>query len=85
MVTAVREVLAGIKTPVLAVVRQSAQVDEDTAAGDASARVVTDVSEREARRVLRENADMAAHLMSSQLSGRVPISRRASTTSYHPR
>jgi transposase-like protein len=54
------------KTPVLAVVQRPTQADEGAAAGDARARVVADLSEREARRVLSENVDVAAHLMSDE-------------------
>jgi hypothetical protein len=54
------------KTPVLAVVQRPTQADEGAAAGDARARVVADLSEREARRVLSGNVDVAAHLMSDE-------------------
>jgi hypothetical protein len=47
------------KTPVLAEVQRPSQSREDSAAGDARARVVTDLSEREARRVPNENVDAA--------------------------
>ena len=54
------------KTPVLAVVQRSAAPEEGAAAGDARARVVADLSEREARRVLSEHVDVTAHLMSDE-------------------
>ena len=60
------------KTPVLAVVQRPAQA-ERAAAGDARARVVTDLPEREARRVLSENVDVAAHLMSDEWKSFVSI------------
>jgi len=61
------------KTPVLAVVQRPAETDEGAAAGDARARVVDDLSEREARRVLGENVDVAAHLMSDEWKSFVSI------------
>jgi len=61
------------KTPVLAVVQRPTQADEGAAAGDARARVVADLSEREARRVLGENVDVAAHLMSDEWKAFVSI------------
>lgn len=54
------------KTPVLAVVQRPAERDKGAAAGEARARVVADLSEREARRVLGDNVDVAAHLMSDE-------------------
>ena len=54
------------KTPVLAVVQRPAAPEGGAAAGDARARVVADVSEREARRVLSEHVDVTAHLMSEE-------------------
>ena len=53
------------KTPVLAIVQRPTQADDGAPAGDARARVVADLSEREARRVLGENVDVAAHLMNN--------------------
>jgi hypothetical protein len=54
------------KIPVLTVVQRPAQINEGAAAGEARARVVADLSEREARRVLSEHVDVAAHLMSDE-------------------
>jgi ISXO2-like transposase domain/Transposase zinc-ribbon domain len=54
------------KTPVLAVVQRPAAVEEGAVAGEARARVVADLSEREAHRVLSEHVDVAAHLMSDE-------------------
>lgn len=54
------------KTPVLAVVQRPAERDGGVAAGEARARVVADLSEREARRVLGDHVDVAAHLMSDE-------------------
>ena len=67
------------KTPVLAVVQRPAQADEGSAAGDARARVVADLSEREARRVLSENVDVAAHLMSDEWKSFVSIGEAFAT------
>jgi len=61
------------KTPVLAVIQRPARADEGAASGDARARVVADLSEREARRVLSENVDVAAHLMSDEWKAFVSI------------
>lgn len=61
------------KTPVLAVVQRPAHTDEGAAAGEARARVVADLSEREAHRVLSENVDVAAHLMSDEWKSFVSI------------
>jgi hypothetical protein len=61
------------KTPVLAVVQRPVAADEGAAAGDARARVVADLSEREARRVLSENVDTMAHLMSDEWKSFVSI------------
>jgi hypothetical protein len=54
------------KTPVLAVVQRPEQLREGMPAGGAGARVVDDLSEREARRVLSETVDQSAHLMSDE-------------------
>jgi hypothetical protein len=59
------------KTPVLAVVQRPTDVQEG--AGDARARVVADLSEREARRVLSANVDAAAHLLSDEWKAFVSI------------
>ena len=56
------------KTPVLAVVRRPGQLQEGAPAGAAGARVVGDLSEREAGRVLSETVDLSAHLMSDEWS-----------------
>jgi hypothetical protein len=61
------------KTPVLAVVQRPDHTDEGAAAGEARARVVPDLSEREAHRVLSENVDVAAHLMSDEWKSFVSI------------
>jgi len=61
------------KAPVLAVVQRPTQADQGVAAGDARARVVTDLSERKARRVLSENVDVAAHLMSDEWKSFVSV------------
>ncbi len=61
------------KTPVLAVVQRPTQPGEGVAAGDARARVVSNLSECEARRVLSENVDVAAHLMSDEWKAFVSI------------
>lgn len=62
-----------LKTPVLAVVQRPADACEGAAAGGARARVVADLSEREARRVLSEHVDVAAHLMSDEWKSFVSI------------
>jgi transposase-like protein len=54
------------KTPVLAVVQRPDQVEQAAPAGEARARVVMDLSEPEARRVLGEAVDLSAHLMSDE-------------------
>src|SRR5579863_8936974 len=54
------------KTPALAVVQRPMDAKEGAAAGEARARVVADLSEREARRVLSENVDVAAHADSAE-------------------
>ncbi|HEX4172760.1 MAG TPA: IS1595 family transposase, partial [Acetobacteraceae bacterium] len=61
------------KTPVLAVVQSPDHTDEGAAAGEARARVVANLSEREAHRVLRENVDLAAQLMSDEWKSFVSI------------
>ena len=61
------------KTPVLAVVQRPPHADEGAAAGEARARVVSDLSEREVRRVLGENVDVAAHLMSDEWKSFVSV------------
>jgi ISXO2-like transposase domain/Transposase zinc-ribbon domain len=61
------------KTPVMAVVQRPAQTDEGATAGEARARVVKDLSEREVFRVLDENVDLSAHLMSDQWKAFVSI------------
>ena len=53
------------KTPVLGWCKPSGPED-GAPAGDARARVVADLSEREARRVLSEHVDVTAHLMSDE-------------------
>ena len=54
------------KTPVLAVVQRPEQTQQAAPAGEARARVVADLSELEARRVLSEAVDLSAHLMSDE-------------------
>jgi hypothetical protein len=54
------------KTPVLAVIQRPQHLDNGALAGAAGARVVGDLSEREARQVLSENVDRSAHLMSDE-------------------
>jgi transposase-like protein len=61
------------KTPVLAVVQRPAESEAGAAAGEARARVVADLSEHEARRVLGENVDVTAHLMSDEWKAFVSI------------
>lgn len=61
------------KTPALAVVQRPAAIAEGTAAGEARARVVADLSEREARRVLSEHVDVNTHLMSDEWKAFVSI------------
>jgi hypothetical protein len=56
------------KTPVLAVVQRPGQLQDGAPAGAAGARVVGDLSEREAGRVLGETVDLSAHLMSDEWS-----------------
>jgi transposase-like protein len=52
------------KTPALAMVQRPENLADGALAGAAGARVVGDLSEREAGRVLSENVDLSAHLMS---------------------
>jgi ISXO2-like transposase domain/Transposase zinc-ribbon domain len=54
------------KTPILAVVQRPEQLHDGARAGAAGARVVNDLSEREAWRVLSETVDPSAHLMSDE-------------------
>jgi len=54
------------KTPVLAIVQRPGPLAEGTAAGEARARVVDDLPETEARRVLDGTVDLSAHLMSDE-------------------
>jgi ISXO2-like transposase domain/Transposase zinc-ribbon domain len=61
------------KTPALAVVQRPMEATEGAAAGEARARVVADLSEREARRVLSENVEVTAHLMSDEWKSFVSI------------
>ena len=61
------------KTPVLAVVQRPLLDDEGVAAGEARARIVSNLSEREVRRVLGENVDLSAHLMSDEWKSFVSI------------
>ena len=61
------------KTPVLAIVQRPAESEAGAPAGEARARVVADLSEREARRVLGENIDVTAHLMSDEWKAFVSI------------
>jgi hypothetical protein len=61
------------KTPVLAVVQRPLQLEDGEPAGMAGARVVRDLSEREAGRVLSETVDLSAHLMSDEWSSFVAV------------
>lgn len=61
------------KTPVLAVVQRPAEAEEGATPGEARARVVDDLSESEARRVLDENVNATAHLMSDEWKSFVSI------------
>ncbi len=61
------------KTPVLAVVQRPLQLADGAPAGAAGARMVSDLSEREARRVLTETADLSAHLMSDEWKSFVSV------------
>ena len=61
------------KTPVLAVVKRPADAEEGAAAGEARARVVDDLSEGEARRVLSETVEVTAHLMSDEWKSFVSV------------
>jgi len=54
------------KTPVLAVVQRPEELVEGAPAGEARAKVVDDLSESEARRVLAQSVDPSAHLMSDE-------------------
>ena len=54
------------KTPVLAVVQRPEHLHDGAPAGQAGARVVEDLSEREGRRVLSDTVDQSAHLMSDE-------------------
>jgi len=54
------------KTPALSIVQRPENLDDGTQAGAAGARVVDDLSEREAFRVLSEHVDPSAHLMSDE-------------------
>lgn len=53
-------------TPTLAVVQRPQTLAVGTPAGEARARIVDDLSERAARRVLGETVDLSAHLMSDE-------------------
>ena len=61
------------KTPVLAVVQRPPDAEEGAAAGEARARVVDDLSEKEARRVLSENVEVTTHLMSDEWKSFISI------------
>jgi transposase-like protein len=54
------------KTPALTIVQRPENLEDGTQAGAAGARVVDDLSEHEAFRVLGEHVDPSAHLMSDQ-------------------
>lgn len=54
------------KTPALAVVQRPERLDAGSPAGEARARMVDDLSESEASRVLEEFVEPAAHLMSDE-------------------
>jgi hypothetical protein len=61
------------KTPVLAVVQRPEHLHDGAPAGQAGARVVDDLSEREARRVLSDTVDQSAHLMSDEWKSFVSV------------
>jgi len=61
------------KTPVLAVVQRPEHLQDGAPAGGAGARVVDDLSEREAARVLGETVDQSAHLMSDEWKSFVSV------------
>jgi hypothetical protein len=61
------------KIPVLTVVQRPEPTEDGAGAGEARARVVADLSEREARRVLSETVDPSAHLMSDEWKSFVSI------------
>ena len=61
------------KTPVLAVVKRPADAEEGAVAGEVRARVVDDLSEGEARRVLSETVEVTAHLMSDEWKSFVSV------------
>ena len=55
-----------VKAPVLAVVQRPAESEAGASSREARARVVADVSEHEARRVLGASVAVAAHLISDE-------------------
>jgi ISXO2-like transposase domain len=61
------------KTPALAVIQRPQALEEGAPAGEARARIVDDLSEPEARRVLSETVDRSAHLMSDEWKSFVSI------------
>ncbi len=63
------------KTPVLAIVQRPEPAEEGAPAGEARARVVADLSECEAHRVLSETVEPWAHLMSDEWKSFVSIGK----------
>jgi transposase-like protein len=61
------------KTPVLVVVQRPQRLEDGARAGGARARVVQDLSEREARWVLSDTVDPSAHLMSDEWKSFVSV------------
>lgn len=61
------------KTPALAVVQRPEQLAPGAPAGEARARIVDDLSESEARRVLGEAVELSAHLMSDEWKSFVSV------------
>lgn len=61
------------KTPVLGIVQRPERLQAGTPSGSAGARVVDDLSEREAGRMLNDTVDPSAHLMSDEWKAFVSI------------
>ena len=75
------------KAPVLAVVQRPSSIAVGTPAGDARARVVDDLSAIEAERVLDEDVESEAHLMSDEWKAFIAVGQRfaAHDTVQHSR
>ena len=75
------------KAPVLAVVQRPSSIAVGTPAGDARARVVDDLSAIEAERVLDEDVEFEAHLMSDEWKAFIAVGQRfaAHDTVQHSR